>query len=146
MATQTQTSEAVDYSKLWWVTLLAGVTAAGANVLLYIIAQNIGFVGDIVPSFLAEQENIPHFAIATTASSIIFIAIGGAVMWIIDRFSDRPITTWRNVAIVALILSLGQPIFGGFTGNDLIIVEAMHIIAGIIAIAFTINMVAKDSV
>lgn len=144
MSANTQAAEVIDYGKLWWVTLLAGITAAGANVLIYIIAQNIGFVGDIVPSFLAEQENVPHFAIAITASSIIFIAIGGIVMWVVDRFSNRPITMWRNVAIVALILSLAQPLFGGFTGNDLILVELLHIVAGIIAIFLTVNMVAKD--
>lgn len=132
MATQ------VDYSKLWWVTLLAGVIAAVVNVVLYFLAQAVGFVGDIVPSIM-DAATAPPFPVAIVASSIIFIAIGGAVVWVVDRFSETPMTLWRNIAIVALVLSFAQPFFA-FSGNDLILLEVMHVVAGVIAIYMITTM------
>jgi hypothetical protein len=125
--------EHVDYSKLWWLTLVAGVISGIVNLLLYFGAQAIGFVGDMVPSFLAASPQ--PFAPAIVISSIMFTAIGGVLLWVVDRFSAKPITTWRNLAIVGLILSFAQPFLAFSNTNDIILLLLMHTIAGIIAIA-----------
>ena len=130
---QTVKLEQVDYGKLWWLTLVAGVISGIANALLYFGAQAIGFVGDIVPSFMADSPQ--PFAPAIVITSILFTAIGGALVWVLDRFSAKPITTWRNLAIVGLLLSYVQPFFAFSKTNDIILLLLMHTLAGIIAIA-----------
>jgi hypothetical protein len=133
--------ENVDYSKLWWLTLVAGVVSAVINVVIYFAAQSLGFVGDLVPSFMAASPT--PFAPAIAISSILFTIIGGVALWAIDRFSARPITTWRIVAVVALVLSFGQPFFAFSNTNEIILLELMHLVAGIVAIGIIGTQVKK---
>lgn len=142
-----QKTEFVDYGKLWWVTLLTGVVAAIVDVVIYFVAQALGFIGDLVPEFpesMPVPDSMPPFWMAIIGVTIIFIVIGGIVLWIIDRFSKKPISTWRIVAIVALVLSLAQPFFA-FSGNDLILVGLLHIVAGVIAIYMIPSMAQKST-
>jgi hypothetical protein len=129
--------EHVDYSKLWKLTLLAGVISGIVNLLLYFGAQAIGFVGDMTPSFMAESPQ--PFAPAIVISSILFTAIGGVLVWVVDRFSAKPITTWRNLAIVGLFLSFAQPFAAFSNTNEIILLLLMHTLAGIIAIVTIIR-------
>lgn len=140
---QNQKLEQVDYSKLWWLTLLAGGLSAVVNVLLYFAAQALGFVGNIVPSFMAESGQDFPFAIAIVMSSVLFIIIGGVALWVIDRFNAKPISTWRIVAIVALVLSFAQPFTAFSNFNDIILLEIMHTIAGIITISVITTQAKK---
>ena len=142
MAEQDIQQEQVEYSKLWWVTLLAGIIAAGVNVALYFLAQSIGFVDTLVPSFL-DAANAPPFTIAIVGVSIIFIAIGGVILWLIDLISEKPLTLWRNIAILALLLSLVQPLFAFTEVNDIALLIVLHIVAGVIAISMIPTMAKK---
>jgi hypothetical protein len=133
--------EHVDYSKLWWLTLLAGVISAVVNILLYFGAQALGFVADMVPSFMAASPQ--PFAPAIAVSSILFTIIGGVALWLIDRFSARPISTWRILAIVALVLSFGQPFLAFTNTNEIILLGLMHLVAGLVAIGIISTQAKK---
>lgn len=140
---QVEKLEQVDYSKLWWLTLVTGAIAAVVNVIIYFVAQSIGFVGNMVPSFMAESGQDFPFAGAIVASSIMFIIIGSVVLWVIDRFNAKPISTWRIVAIVALVLSFGQPFSAFSNQNDIILLLLMHTVAGIITISIISTQAKK---
>lgn len=67
-------------------------------------------------------------------ASIVAIALGGVLLAVLDRFTKRPITIWRWVAIVFLVISLAQP-FVFLEGDNVtiaprIILIIMHIVAG----------------
>jgi hypothetical protein len=137
--------EEVDYSKLWWLTLAAGGLSALVNVLLYFAAQAVGFVGEIVPNFGPDVPPPPvPFAVAIVGASIAFIIVGSVALWVIDRFNAKPISTWRIVAIVALVLSYGQPFVAFSNMNEIILLLVMHTIAGIITI-YIISTQAKKA-
>jgi hypothetical protein len=132
---QHQKLEQVDYSKLWWLTLLSGLSAAVVNEIVLFIAQALGFVGNPVPSFMVGSGQEFNFAIPLAISSNLFIIIGGITLWVVDRFSNKPISTWRIVAIVALVLSYAQPFTAFSNPNEIILLLLMHTLAGIITIS-----------
>lgn len=139
-----QKLEEVDYGKLWWLTLAAGGLSALVNVLLYFGAQALGFVGNMVPSFMVGSEPQVPFAMPIVISSVLFVIIGSVALWVIDRFNAKPISTWRNVAIVALVLSYGQPFTAFSNMNEIVLLLLMHTIAGIITI-YIITTQAKKA-
>ena len=140
---QKQKLEQVDYSKLWWLTLAAGGLSALVNVLLYFGAQAVGFVGNMVPSFMVGSEPQVPFAMPIVISSVLFVIIGGVALWVIDRFNDKPISTWRIVGIVALVLSYAQPFTAFSNMNEIVLLLIMHTIAGIITITIISTQAKK---
>ena len=93
-----ETTERVAPGRLWRAGLATLGGAIAANLVLWTIAQTM--LG--IP---------PEFApLATPAPAIIFTTLGvaGAVLALalIARFARRPITVFRIVAVVALLVSL----------------------------------------
>jgi hypothetical protein len=125
--------------RVWTTGLIAGIVAGVANLVIYFIASALGVFFNITP----PEVPAPPFPLIVVIISIVFILIGTFVLTLMPRFSKRPISTWRTVAIVALVLSLAQPLMllTGMMGppaswNTVISLEIMHIVAGIIAIYF----------
>ncbi len=124
--------------RIWMTGLLAGVIAGIANLVIYFIANALGVAFNIAPPDLPA----PPFPLMVVLISIVFILIGTFVLTLMPRFSQRPISTWRTVAIVALVLSFLQPLLlltgmGGMPTaglNTVIVLEIMHLVAGIVAI------------
>mgnify|MGYP005840031027 CR=1 FL=1 len=124
--------------RIWTTGLIAGVIAGAINFVVYLVASSAGVPFNVAP----PDVPAPPFGVAAFALSVISILIGTFVLTLMPRFSQRPISTWRTVAIVALVLSFLQPLvllsgMGGMpvSGWDTVIVlEIMHIIAGVIAI------------
>ena len=128
--------ELIDHSELAKWSVIAGIVAAIVNVIVFFIAQTMGVFDELV--VIAGGGNDPFSILPIILTSIILILIGGGVMWLIDRFSERPITIWRIVAIVALVLSYGLPFAPDTLANADIPVYVtlilMHTIAGVITI------------
>lgn len=125
--------------RVWTTGLIAGIVAGIANLVIYFIASALGVPFNISPPDMPA----PPFPLMVVIVSILFILIGTFVLTLMPRFTKRPISTWRTVAIVALLLSLLQPL-GLLTGmmgppppiSTIISMEIMHIVAGVIAIYF----------
>ena len=93
-----ETTEHIAPGRLWRAGLVTLAGAIGANLILWAIAQ-------------AMLNIPPEFApLATPAAPIIFTTLGvvGAdlVLALVAQFTQRPITVFRIVAVVVLILSL----------------------------------------
>jgi hypothetical protein len=134
-----QTETLAPAGRIWTTGLIAGVVAGIANLVIYFIASALGVPFNIAP----PDVPAPPFALMVVIVSILFILIGTFVLTLMPRFSKRPISTWRTVAIVALVLSLGQPLLllTGMMGppppiSTVISLGIMHIVAGVIAIYF----------
>jgi Family of unknown function (DUF6069) len=128
MTTNTQ-QEAVDMQKVAIWTAVAAVAAAVINAILFVVAssQFDGLLGNGQP-----------FSIGLViGASLVSIAFGGIFLAILARFSSRPITIWRWIAIGYLLLSFAFP-FVFLEGDEgvtvtmtpRIILILMHIIAG----------------
>jgi hypothetical protein len=137
--------EVVDNRQLIQWTLIAAVVAAVVNSVVFFIAQAMGIFDDVVVTMGGGRE--PFVVIPVIGSSITLIVVGGIVLWVIARFSQRPISTWRIVAIVALLLSFGMPFSPNAFENPTTVFYAtlllMHILAGVIAIYLLTTRVQK---
>jgi Family of unknown function (DUF6069) len=135
MTTNT-TQEVIDNRQLAQWTVIAGVAAAVVNSIVFFIAQAMGIFENVA---IAMGGNSMAFSVfPVIMSSVLFILVGGGLMWVIARFNARPISTWRIVAIVALVLSFGMPLapntFTNATPALLVTLLLMHVIAGVITI------------
>lgn len=133
------TEQLAPAGRIWQTGLMAGVIAAVANVIVYAIANALGVGFNIMPADMPA----PPFAAAVVVSSILFILVGTFVFTQMPRFSKRPVSTFRTVAIVALVLSFLQPLIlltgmlpsaEPVTIGTVLTLEVMHVIAGVIAI------------
>jgi hypothetical protein len=128
--------EVIDYRQLAQWTVIAAVASAVVNSIVFFIAQAMGVFDNVAVNM--GGNSMAFSVIPVIASSILFILIGGGLMWVIARINARPISTWRIVAIVALVLSLGMPLapntFSNPTSALFITLLLMHIIAGVITI------------
>ena len=128
--------ETINNRQLAQWTVIAAVASAVVNSIVFFIAQAMGVFDNVAVNM--GGNSMAFSVIPVIMSSILFILIGGGLMWVIARFNARPISTWRIVAIVALILSLGMPLapntFTNPTTSLFITLLLMHIIAGVITI------------
>ncbi|MCS7071926.1 MAG: DUF6069 family protein [Anaerolinea sp.] len=127
--------------RVWRVGAIAAAIAAVVNVIIWLIASVLGVPFNISPPQLPP---IP-FAIPVVLATVVGVLAGTLVLTLMPRFSQRPITTFRTVAIIALVLSFAQPLLlltgamptSGPVGIETIIVlEIMHVAAGAVAIYF----------
>ncbi|MDX1990775.1 MAG: DUF6069 family protein [bacterium] len=126
-------------AKVWQTGLLAAVIASVANVVVYLIASALGIEFNITP----PDVPAPPFVLVVIFATTIGILLGTFVFTLMPRFSQRPISTFRIVAIVALVLSFAQP-FMLTTGmiptsepvaiSTVLTLEVMHVIAGAVVI------------
>jgi hypothetical protein len=123
--------------KVWQTGLLAVVVAAVLNLIVYVIASALGVTFNITP----PEMPAPPFALAVIFATAVGVLLGTLLFWQMPRFSKKPVTTWRMVAIIALVLSLIQPLIllTGAMGpaasiSTVIVLEIMHLIAGGVAI------------
>jgi hypothetical protein len=125
--------------RIWQTGLLAAAIAAVANLIIYFIAQALGVNFNFMP---AEMPS-PPFPVAIIGATFVFTLIGTLILTLLPRFSQRPISTFRIVAIIALVLSFAQPFFltsgmmptaGPVGMNTVVSLLLMHLVSGIIAI------------
>jgi hypothetical protein len=128
--------EVIDNRQLAQWTVIAAVASAVVNSIVFFIAQAMGVFDNVAVNM--GGNSMAFSVIPVIMSSVLFILIGGSLMWVIARFNARPISTWRIVAITALVLSLGMPLapntFTNATTPFFITLLLMHIIAGVITI------------
>lgn len=132
MATKAQPQNLAIGDIIQW-TVIAGAVAAVINAIVFFLADTLGVFEGVVMTIGTTEMTFS--VVPVVVSSFVFIGIGGVVLWLIDLFSNQPLMLWRNVAVLALLLSFLQPIFLLDAPMDTVIVlELMHIIAGAIAI------------
>jgi hypothetical protein len=127
----TSPAERIALSKLWWVGLLAVALATLVNALVRALALALL---DVDPAFMPLQS--PSFV----ALTVVGAGAGVGVYWLLGRLSRRPITTFRLVALVALVLSFLPDIgllAGGVPGATWATVGVlmfMHLLAALITV------------
>jgi hypothetical protein len=139
--------ETVDNRKLLQWTVIAAVLSAIVNTIVYFIAEAMGIFENVLVTM--GGGSMAFVLPPVIGSSIMFILVGGALMWLIARFSQRPISIWRIVAIVGLILSLGMPFspnaFANAPISFYVVLILMHIVAAIITIYLLTIRVQKSA-
>ena len=126
--------ERIAWNRLWWVGLLTIVAAAIANVLVRTLAVALFGVS-------SEFELLQPGAVA--GSTVLFLVLAVGAFALVGRFSRQPITLYRRIAVVALILSLFNPlavglglfpVTGTVTVGIVVTMLVMHVVAAAIAV------------
>lgn len=124
--------------RVWQTGLLAASAASAANLVIYFITSALGVSFDFMP----EGMPAPPFFMAVIFATFVGVLAGTLLFSLMPRFSRRPVSTFRTVAIIALVLSFAQPLMlltgilpGPSVGiNTVLVLEIMHVVAGVIAI------------
>src|SRR5688500_13506543 len=120
--------------RLLWAGPLTAVIAGIANVLVREVAVALG----TIPADLMILQEAGVFI-----SSFVQDLLGAVVFALIIKFAKRPVRTFQTVAVVALLLSLTNPIMAAngmmpigatISTATMLSMMVMHIVAGAIAI------------
>ncbi|MCB0152530.1 MAG: DUF6069 family protein [Caldilinea sp.] len=95
----------VKLSRLLWVSPLAMLAAAAANLALYFVA------GRIAPEVTAWPGSGPTQVVGAT---VVYLLVGTLVCAVIGRLASRPARPFVIVASIGLLLSLALPISVAF--------------------------------
>jgi hypothetical protein len=126
--------EQLQAKRLWWAGPFTALVAAAGTVLV----REMGVLVGAIPSGLPVLQE-PAVAIST----ILFVLLGALVFAGIIRFAQRPVRTFRVVAVAALVLSLFNPIAAGagwiplgvsLGAGEVVSMMVMHLAAAAIAI------------
>ncbi len=121
---------------IWQTGLLAGAIASVGNLILYAIASALG----VSFNFLPADIPAPPFALAVVAATMVGAVLGTLLLTLMPRFTPRPLTRWRQIAIIALVLSFFQPLLltSGVMPTPapvelatIVVLEIMHVLAGV---------------
>lgn len=121
--------EKIAWKRLPPVALLAALTAAAANALIYFAASGLGFIPQsvLLPSPAGESP----LTVAPVVMSSIAGAVGAAIVFtVIGLFARRPVRLFRITAIVVLVISFAMPAtVPGVPITMILLLEVMHVVA-----------------
>jgi hypothetical protein len=130
-AENVRAGERIDPRRIWWAGPLTVITTLAANAVIRTVAVGLF---EISPQF----HNLAwmHFTWVTVAA----VSSAMLVFAVIARYSDRPISVYRRVAVVALVVSFFPNVWlalaevpGGSPAAHAILM-AMHIVDAAICV------------
>ena len=127
-ATQPVVAGKIAWGRLPVGALLAAAVAVVANALIYVVASALGAIPQSV--ILPAPISAPLSAGPVVITSIIGTFAAAAVFAVIGVSARRPVRLFRNIATVALVLSLVMPAtIPGAPVGMILSLMLMHIIA-----------------
>lgn len=130
-------SELVSGKKLLWATPLTGVIAAVLNTIVFYFYAAIGF------NIILPLPDLTDPTQPTTPLLLMFVVVftflpalaAGSLLWVLSKFTRRPLTVFTILAVVGLVLS-----FGASAPLDMPLafklgLDVMHVVAGITIIS-----------
>ena len=125
-------TERIDLRRLWWASLLAGVGAAAANTLIYVIASAAGAMPQTV---LVPGVNQPIGLMQVIPNSFVPAILAAGFLALLNRFTRRPVRYFRIIAAVLLVLSFANPfIIPDAPLAMILVLELMHVIAAAVIV------------
>jgi hypothetical protein len=110
--------------------LLAGVAAAAANALVFLIAQAAG----AIPSdIIVPEANEPITVVPVMMVSFMPAIVAGIVLAILAALTPQPVKIFLIIATIMLILSFYTPFtIPGAIMPMIVVLNLMHIIAAVV--------------
>ena len=143
--TKSTGSERIAWGRLPWVALVAALTAAVTNALVYFAASGLGFIsqGVLLPS---PSGGAPLTVSQVAVTSVIGTAGAAFVFAIIGLFARRPVGLFRVVATVVLVLSFLMPAtqIPGAPVAMTLSMEVMHVVAWAVSVGMLTTLARRD--
>ncbi|MDX2136664.1 MAG: DUF6069 family protein [Chloroflexota bacterium] len=138
MTTATLTRETVAPGKLLSAAAIGGVVAAVVNLaLFFILPALLNSLLRVRTPQATELEPLPF--IAVIMASIVPAFVGAGLLWLLNRFTARPVTIFTVIAVIVTLLSLATPFQLGISTTEAIILVLMHIVAGAVITYFLVT-------
>ena len=121
--------------EIWKAGLIGAGIAAIINVVLYLLGRALGSF----PSTALTPMGRPVDAVGTAVFSVLGVLAGAVVYTILTRLMDtaRANRWFLIIAVVVLVLMAPSPLaVPGAPASQIVIMEIMHLVAGISAIYF----------
>lgn len=118
---------------IWRNGLMAIVVAAVVNAVLYFIGAALGWF----PETVISPAGIPITVVPVVVSTVLGLVVATIVYSILNRFTGNPNRWFTIIAVVVLVVSAASPF--GLSGAPvmmIVMLEVMHLVAGIAAIYF----------
>lgn len=135
--------EQVAYKRLLWVGPLAGLSAAVANAVVFLIASAVGAMPLIDVSGLTGQGPITMSAVAL--ESFVPALLATAVFALFGRFTRRPVRNFRVLATVLLVLSFAGPL--NIPEAPTVMIASlliMHVVAAVLIVGVLTTLARED--
>ncbi len=122
-------TEQVATSRLWRAALVAAISAAIANFIVFVVAKNVFGLGLAIPLGGAGSpiEPLPAFMVVI-ATAVPALAAAG-LLALLARFTRRPILVFQIIAAVFALLSLGGPLSLPVDTTTKLALGLMHLVA-----------------
>ena len=118
---------------IWRNGLIAIVVATVVNAVLYFVGAALGWIPDTVLS----PMGLPVTIVPVVASTVVALVVATIVYSILNRFTGNPNRWFTIIAVVVLVVSAASPLtLPGAPVMMIVVLEAMHLVAGIAAIYF----------
>ena len=132
------TAERVSFARLLWVGPLTILAAVLANVAFVAVANPLF---GVAPDFPALTKD------AVAAFTAVCVLLAVLVFALVARFSRRPISLYRRIAIIALILSFIPDVALGVLPNpvpvgvrEVLLLMATHVIAAAVTVGLLTSL------
>jgi hypothetical protein len=136
-------TEQIVPGRLWWASLLAGLGATLANVVVYMIASAAGAIPQtvLIPTM---AEPMPITVVPVIINSFVPALVAGVFLALLNRFTRRPIRIFRIISAVLLLLSFANPFtIPGAPPAMIIALNLMHVIAAAIIVGVLTTLPVK---
>lgn len=129
-----QHPEVVATGKLWQAAVLAAVLAVIGNLIVFFVGNQLLPTPLLIPTQPGGTELAPLTALPVIAATIIPILLAALFLTLLGRWVARPFTIFTVVAVLFLLLSFISPLLLPVDLMSKLILNAMHVVAGVIAI------------
>jgi hypothetical protein len=135
--------ERISWKRMPPVALLAALGAAVVNAIVYSGASGLGLIPQdvLVPGPGGEQ---PLTVALVVLGSVVGAVGGSGVFALIGTFAERPVRTFRIVAIVALAFSFASPLTIPDAPLPMVLsLEAMHVAAWAVTVGLLTTLARR---
>ena len=137
-------TETIEAGRLFQAGVIAAIVASVANVLVYFIVPALFDFSLEIPLMGpgSEIERLPvPMVIFSTAAGIIGAVVVFAAL---NRFTTRPVTIFRIVAVIFLLVSFGPPLSLPVASSIQLTLVTMHLITATV-VTYLLTVWAQEA-
>ena len=137
--------EKIAWRRLPLVTLLAALSAAVINAIIYFGAWGLGFISHDLP--ISTPSGMHPLTVGTVVTTSVVGTFGAAIVFaLIGLFARRPVRLFRIIATVALALSLVDPLTIPSAPVAMILsLMVMHVVAWAMSVGLLTTLARRDA-
>ena len=124
---ESQANASAGTRKLLYLAPITGIAAAILNTVLFLIGSSMGAVPPAVR--IPDAYGQPLTLLPVLISSVMPALVAGLVLFLLIRFTKKPLRIFNSIAAVILLLSFASPFtIPNITTGMIVLLELMHVV------------------